>query len=318
MRQALFVLLATTALLGPLALAQSPSLGPDRDTGWGQEERTLEWRLGYTEATLTSIRNTTLGDDRWELAFDAKAATLRLVANGTRPDGVTGTEMAIRVRSLIEFHDGDGDGRLGLGDPVIQQILLTEGNGWIEGVRRADGQVEPHAHYMLRGARLDILFHPTATGILAGGGSPTATAFEVRVDSFPYLTDNRTHLALELRIDSPVSVAGSAVVSPSGPLRSFLAWESPDSSNATHAVTLQRYLGEPNDEWLLMFSQPREQQGSLSLALGVARLEPADSLPQILRQITGDWRFYVVGLIVAAVAVGVPLYRKVRQTEGPR
>lgn len=319
MRRALLSVLALALLLGPLAvLAQSPSLGPRRDTAWEQEGRSLEWRLGYTDALLTSKRDTALAQDRWDLAIDARTGTLRLNATGVRPDGNTSTQLAVRVRSLIEYQDGDGDGRFGLGDPVVQQILLSDGNGWVESVRRPDGQVEPHLHYWLKGARLDILFHPTSNGTVTGGGSPTATAFEIRVGSFPYLSDNQTHLAVEFRVDGPLEVAGSALATPAGALRSFLAWQTPEGNVSVPGVTLQQYLGEPSHEWLLLVSQPRHSFGPLPMAVGIARIEAEATFPEILRQITGDWRLYVAGLLVASIAVGLPLYRKMRDGPGGR
>lgn len=304
-------------LVPTLAQAQSPSFAA-RDPSWGAEERDLGFTYDFAGFTITSSRNSTAAQDNWTLQFDARAALLRLTANGTRPDGATGTALSVRLRSLVEFQDLDGDGRLGLGDPVLQQLLFAEGSsGWIETVRRADGSLEPVAHYWLKGARVDVQFHPTRNGTIGSGGSPVATPFDVAVSSFPYLSDNRTYLALELRVESPVAVVGDALGTMDGPLRSFLAWSAPraDGNATALGVTMQRYLGQPAPQWLLTVSQPRDTVAPLSLVLGVARVPPSDTIPEILRQISGDWRFYMLGLLVAGLVVGWPIYRRMQTVE---
>lgn len=323
MRGVPIVLIAVGLLLSPgVASSQAPSLGPRVDEDWALEERTLQSRVSFTDLSLTSSRNSTLAADEWDLAFDARQASLFLAANGSRPDGPTSATLGLRIRSLIEFQDQDGDGRLGLGDPIVQQMLLTDGqSGWVESVTRPDGQVEPHVRYWAQGANLEVVFRPTAHGTVTGGGSPTAVPLEVRVLSFPYLTDNRTHLALELRIDSPVAVSGNGLATPDGALRTFLAWApgtAADGNETPLGVTLQRYLGGATPQWLLALSQPRESADAVHLAVGVARVAPGETLPDILKQISGDWRFYVLGVLVAAAVVGWPLYRRLRGPEVPR
>lgn len=316
MRQPCLLACLVSFLLLSAGSAQGQTF-PRRDTAWELEERELTTTFGWNEFSFRSQRNTTMGQDEWSLHFDARDALLRFEVNASRP--AAAASLDVRLRSLIEFQDHDEDGRLGLGDPVVQQLLFSDGaSGWVESVRRADGRMEPVAHYWLKGARVDVAFHASRDGTIGGGGSPTAAPFDVRVSSFPYLTDNRTHLALELRVEGPAAVAGDALASPDGVLRSYLGWQEPldAAGNATaFGITLQRYLGDPAPQWLVVLSQPRESAAAMHLVVGVARVPPADTIPQILRQISGDWRLYVVGALVAGLAVGWPLYRRA-QTNG--
>lgn len=299
-------------LLAPLiAQAQAPSFGA-RDKAWELETRELDLQSQTSGFTYTSVRNSTLGTDTWRLQFDAASASFVLDVNATRPQAAE-VQLKARLRSLIEFQDLDGDGRLGLGDPVVQQFLFADGGGWIETLSHPDGSREPVAHYWLRGARVDINFHALANGTWGPSGSPTAMPFEVRIQSFPYATDNQTNLALEWRVQTPVVPSGHALATPNQPLRAYLAWTPPvDSAGnvSEFGVTLQQYLGQPAPQWLITLSEPREAAGTVQLVIGVARVTPEPTIQKILRDISGDWRFYVLGLLVAGLAVGWPLYRR--------
>lgn len=314
-----FALVGLSLLLLPLlAQAQSPSFAAERETAWENESRHLQLQSQTSGFTYTSSRNSTLGSDVWRLSFDAATATLRYSVNATAPRPQD-SQLHIVFRRLIEFQDLDGDGRFSLGDPVVQQLLFSEGGGWIETVQDRNGERTPVAHYWMRGARVDLTFQAVANGTTDAGATPTLVPAAVRIQSFPFQSDNLTHVALELRVLSPVSPAGSAVASPTPQTRSFLSWTGPRDAtgNATpFGVSLHQYLGQPNPQWVVTLSEPRENVESFDLYLGVARLKPAETIPQIIREISGDWRFYVLGLMAAGLVIGWPLYQRLRLKEG--
>jgi hypothetical protein len=142
---------------------------------------------------------------------------------------------------------------------------------------------------------------------------PVDVRLQFRIESFWYLSNNLTMLALDARWQTPMlAVAGELNTLDEG-LGFRHAWDSNATINAAPVsigTTVHSYGRTGNPEEAIFFAYPNGTNIRHDTTLGAFRLVPNESsIPEgILRSIQGSWPLYLVGLVGTAALVAGPIY----------
>lgn len=321
MRRILLAALAL-ALLAPSAAAAT------EDVAWRLDQRLVSMSAVPGGFTFLSSRDSALGDDVLSGSFDQQAGRLD-VRMATREPDRSEAVLSLSWTTLVEYRDADGDGRLGLADPVLQRIELARLPSTTSVAPILGGQ-SATATYTLpangtdgplpvpseRGSlRLAFTLVTTPTTVAGASLVPAQLGLSAEVRSFPYQAgDSRLALVSHVATSAPRldhDVGGVAVTQ--GNLTFRLAWAEVATADGVAQPAPSTGTSEQADRATLVQSWPRgeqvEQDGGMTAQRwtdGAAAL--VDALPP------GDWRFYTLGVAVVAVGLGVPSLRRLRES----
>ncbi len=297
---ALALALALLAV-APLALASDEG---ERDARWSEEPRTVAaWPTGSGFA-LRSERASGLADDEMSATYDAQAARLDVGLSASAPEDAE-AGLALVLHGVTEYRDLDGDGRLGPADEVVRRVAVAgtpavgsaeglPGGGW----RATSVHTLSPANLAAGPTRLEVAVEarPDATD----GRAPTRLDVAVRLlDGW---ARNGTHLALEAGLDSdsvPAGVGADSARVGDGPLDLALAWQD-GRGTVTEAVAPRTAT--------FVRSQPAGNDVTFPAAVSAAwrpTAEPGGGA-------AGSVAFYLGAAAVAAAAVAVPAWRRLR------
>lgn len=320
-------LAATLAALAALSAVHVAGDHPqDRlDTAWAHLLRTVE----VTEVDQGGFAATSRaadGGDLLRVSYDAVAGHLRVAYEPTQTN-LTPMQLDLDLHALVEFEDLDGDGRLSLGDPLVQQVRL-EGLRYMEfDARRADGFHNITYRYPLPPAytgNLIVSFLLPENASAVANRSTAAVHVEHRLRGFAFQgSDSLVALHTRLTSDLGVRVTSGAVESATSHQAGLYAWEqSVADGNGTQdlGVTAQPY-GPGGGEALVVFAYGHGADVRHGLSLGVERILPPAPLPAAAPVearptfIEGEWRVYLPALVLVMVGLGATVYWRVRQAQ---
>lgn len=307
----------------------------DEDANWAREERTLEFTHDEDGFFYQSHRVSNLGEDLIEGTFALDEATFTYRFVSTEPENETTLTADVQFARLVEYRDMNFDGRYGLGDRPVQTIRMPDVQGETMNVR---GGVTDDVY------RVDVVYPLNDSGIPVGGSEaldqqtltiefvvaptthveegqtiqPTQAWFKVRVNNFDY-QENDTRLAMVtgLTANRALDPADSQVRGVEGFHDVVYRWQASSSSGLLRDVHLVQdtAAGDAAAQTAdVIFSYARGPQAGHSASVETVRYE-AHMLPELLEPLlTGDWRFYSVGILISLAAVAGPAYAKTRRS----
>lgn len=335
------ILLLVVPALGAPASAQEVVL----DSEWRQEERDLTFTRVAEGFLAKSSRESDLGNDELDISFILDDGTLRMDYVSKEPGNETVLVMKYTVLSLVEFRDGDGNGRYGFGDEVVQRIHLEDmDHSHSAEPFLSDGRVATATYTFpddedndtgplgdprpgLLPGHLALRFYIVPTTQSFGGSqvTPLEVKFDVEIDRFPFEGEaDDTVLALETRFEAnrPIGNAewtDDALQVPDGYFRGFLSWTDHaevDDERRPVGVTTQSFVSNGEDEdsssRTVAFTYPQGDKIVHDPEMGVVRYQAA-FVDVVERLVRGDWLLYGLGLVVAVLAVGVPAGIRLRE-----
>ena len=235
-------------------------------------------------------------------AFDADAATLDFAVDGL-------DRLGLDLEAVLEFQDLDGDGRLSLGDPIVQRFAFADLRASSMRVDETDGATTVTVQYTgfsFNAPRLTVTLR--LVGAADDHQAPTEAVLGLRIDSCRFQSDNATQAAIDLRGHRVLDLRGDAAVRESFPWLAYQAW-----GNETDP-TLQPYGADGGSETLMVFSAPREQTLDETLTLGVLRLQEEEVIepPGFLENLRlSDWRLWAIGVLVVGLVILVSTARQI-------
>lgn len=320
---ALALMAALAALLAaPLGAAQEPV----EDVAWRLDARVVAMAAQGDAFTFSSSRASELGDDLLSGAFQPDPPRLQARFTAQDPDP---TEAVLQVewRELVEYRDADGDGRLGLADPVVQRIPLA-GLSSSTAVAPVLGGRSATVTYTLPSnssgssplpvpgddPTLRIIVTLVGSPATIGGRSlvPTDLGLAVQLHRFPY-ADDSSLVALVSEVASPAAVeTGSGQVGVEAQALSFrLGWDAARADGVASPASATATSASPGRAQMVQ-SLPRGDDASQDGSIRTQRWTAADVLEALP---PGDWRFYALGVAAVAVGLGVPSLRRLRDRE---
>lgn len=324
----LLALLAIALLLVPLAGAAET----EEDVAWRTEPRSLDVRGHLAGFTFTSARDSALGADSLSGGFDAPSAHLTTALLATRPEP-NGIRLDVAWTGLAEYRDTDGDGLYGLADETVQSIAVPGlpqqtvvapalAGGDVVTVTyalpRNESQADPVIGGGLPGSQgtLRLAFTLVSTPATVDGRllRPTEVGLDAEVRDFPFQAgDTRLALVAEVTTDAASLDPADTGVSAAAGRNSWQAtWTPRARVDGAEAIAGWSSLASDTSQATAVLSLPRgeavSQQGSVSAhRMGEEVVVALRDLPP------GDWRFYAVGLAGAALALGVPSLRRLKE-----
>jgi hypothetical protein len=316
-------------LLAPLAGAAEG----EEDLAWRMESRTLQVRGHDGGFTFTSSRESALAADLLSGGFDASSARLTTALLASRPE-TSSLRLDVAWTGLAEYRDLDGDGLYGLADETVQSIavaglphqtvvtpLLAGGHTATvsytlpENGSRPDPVIGGGGIPGSRGAlRLTFVLVPVPTTVGASLVQPTEVRLGAEVRDFPFQAgDTRLAVVAEVSTDAAALEQAEQGVSASSGRNSWLAsWTPRARSDGAELVAGWSSLASEAGRATAVLSLPRgdsvSQEGSVSAhSFRAEVVEALRDLPP------GDWRVYALGLAGAAVALGVPSLRRLKE-----
>lgn len=315
MRIAAWVIAAT---LVPGAVG--PLLEPELDPAWSREDRQVSASWTPRTFALESTRDSEDAQDTIQVAFDRDDGVLRYTLDADRPDNVS-LDYHLRVHGLIEFEDLDGDGRYGLGDPVLKTFPVAEMSPEPVRVESLDGgRKEATASYRLPDHvqsrfQVEVLMTP---GRDVGAGAlldPTHVRLTLGVEDFPFEEDRATRLAADVRWDARLDRIDAGVADEQDRFLFRHRWD-PAAIVAGTSIpvntTVQSYTAASGDQTIVAFSYGDPEDLEHTSMVGTDRFS-SDLDDRIIRSIVGEWHLYLIGLAAAGLLVGVPLHLRRRE-----
>lgn len=234
--------------------------------------------------------------------------------------------LTLEYASVVEFRDMDGDGRLGIGDDVVRELVLSTAPGaTLQSVpRMQSGSYESVARYPLNGTgllpgvaeiRFIVLSEPAT--IEGETRSPSRVFIEAAVDSFPFQR-NDTRLAVKVRQTggTNLSAASDEIVSESAGGRLSYRWSrcvGRDGATLPVGPVVVEYPSGAAPRTATVFALPDgeriEHITSVGLAPAPTRpqgFEVADFLP------SGNWLVFGATALAASGTILVSAWRRVR------
>ena len=315
-------------LLAPFASAAEG----EEDLAWRVEARSLDVRGNDGGFTFTSSRDSALAEDVLSGAFDAQSARLTTALLATRPEAAS-LRLDVVWTAVAEYRDRDGDRLYGLADETVQSIaiaglpqqtvvtpLLAGGHTATvaytlpENGSRPDPVIGGGIPGSRGSLRLTFVLVPAPTTVGATLVQPTEVRLGAEVRDFPFQAGD-TLLAIlgEVSTDAATLESAEQGVSASSGQHSWLAsWAPRARSDGRELAAGWTSLASEAGRATAVLSLPRgdvvSQEGSVSAHS--FRAEVAE----VLRDLPpGDWRIYALGLAGAAVALGVPSLRRLKE-----
>ena len=295
-------------VLLPLLLLALPwtAAAADDEAQWAGEGRRVSATAQGGGFLLQSVRDSGLGADDLSAAYDPAAARLAITLAASEPAAAR-LGSALDLQAITEYQDRDGDGRLGPTDEVVRRVPLAgtpavssvepvPGGGW----RATVVHTLPASGLAAAPGRLEV--EVVARGEPEAGRDPTRLDVTMRVlDGWAGIG---SHLALEAALASDpaptrASIGADAARVRDGDLVLATAWqdgrgtvvEGDDPSSAT-----------------FVRSQPAGHVVSFPAAVSAGWRPAADASDGVV----GNVAFYVGAAIVAAAAVVLPTWRRLR------
>lgn len=317
------------------AAAEASPYRAEADADWAREERTLEFSHDSEGFSYQSHRASDLGEDLIEGEFDLDDALFTYRFISTQLENETTIETEVRFGRLVEYRDMDQDGRYGLGDRPVQTIrtadiedeTLTVRGGVTDDVYRAE-VVYPLHNGGLGGVGgsgalgepaliLEFVVAPNTHVEQGRSIQPTQASFEVRVHDFQY-QDNDTRLALITGVTSSQALdpAATDVAGSDGFHDVVYRWQSSSSSGILRDVHLVQDTAHGDaapQNADVIFSYARTQDVGHTASVEAVRYKAQAFAPIIEPLLTGDWRFYSVGILISLAAVAGPAYARLRR-----
>lgn len=289
------------AALAALALAGPAAAAPDAQQ-WAQEPRTVVAWPSADGFVVRSERDSAAGSDLLTAAYDSATARLDVGFNATRP-GPAGVASSLTVLAVWEFRDQDGDGRYGLGEPVVRRVEVPGTPATASTQARPGGVWRATALHTLAPGVLEVQLEARP----APAGSLDPTRLDLRVALQGVRAGNGTHLAIEAVLESNVqheALSADLVRLRDGNHTLATGWDPSTSGHVMEGtdplrVTLVRsaaaddrvaYDGAVTAAWA-----PQPAQRSLPFAV------PTGSLP-----------IYLGAAFVTLAALAIPAWRRLR------
>jgi hypothetical protein len=318
------------ALLAPLAGAAD---GEVEDLAWRAEPRALDVRGSDAGFTFTSSRDSALGRDVMSGAFDAGTVSLTAAVRTQEPEPGS-VRIDLAWTSLAEYRDIDGDGRYGLADETVQSVALASlahqtsvtpllGGGQTATVAYTLPENASEEDPILGGRlpeppgtlRLTFTFVPAPSTVAATPMHPVDIGLGTEVRDFPFQAgDSRLALVADVATDA-VALAddpSGGLSARLGQLSWLVAWAPTARVDGGEGVAAWSRVASEADRATAVLSLPRgdlvTQGGSVS-----AHSFRADVVEALRDLPPGDWRFYALGLAGAALALGVPSLRRLKE-----
>lgn len=324
---ALLPLALAALLLAPLAGAAEA----EEDTAWRLEARELDVRDNPSGFTFTSRRDSALGTDTLSGGFDANRAELTTALRADEPEPAS-LRMSVAWASLVEYRDADGDGQYGLADETVQEVAIAPlphqtamtpvlGGGRSVTVVYAlpenasdDGPVIGGLPSPRGSLRLSFTLVPAPGSVGGSGLEPTAVGLATEVRDFPFQAGD-TLLAVTAQVSTeaaPLEPQDGALAAATGRHSWVAAWTPRATTDGSEVLAGWAALASDAGHATAVLSLPRGDSVSQDGSVSAHRLR-ADVVEALRDLPPGDWRFYAVGLAGAAVALGVPSLRRLRE-----
>ncbi len=257
-------------------------------------------------------------------SFDLDTARFQLQAE--QSGAATPVRLTLEYASVVEFRDMDGDGRLGLGDDIVRELVLSAAAGaTLHSVpRMQSGSYESVARYPLNGTGLlpgvaEIRFIVLSEPASIGGEtrSPSRVFVEAAVDSFPFQR-NDTRLAVKVRQTggTNLSAGSDEIVSEGVGGRISYRWSrcvGREGATLPVGPVVVEYPSGAAPRTATVFALPDgeriEHMTSVGLApspTGPEGVEVTDFLPG------GHWLVFGATAVVASATILVSAWRRVR------
>lgn len=319
-------LLAIAALLLVPAAAGA---GAEGDAAWRSERRSLDVGGHSAGFSFTSARRSELATDTLSGGFDSPSAHLTVDLLAAEPE-VARVRLDVTWTGLIEYRDADGNGRYGLADETVQHVRLP-GLPQQTAVRPVlGGGSTATVTYTLPGNasqpdplvglpqapgvfRLVFTLVPDTAGVGLSAQEPTDVRLRTEVRGFPFQAgDTRLAVVADIATDAAVLEPTAGGLAAASASHGWTAdWARSASSDGAEVAAAVSSLADDADRATAVLSLPRgddvSQEGSVSA-------HHVQTVAEILRSLPpGDWRFYAVGLAGAALALGIPSLRRLRE-----
>ncbi len=179
------------------------NVSDDEDDAFEDAPRSLEVD---EEDDAFEIRSFGAQGDRIRVRFEARDGDLRL--DFVVPEsGATEIQLEVAFEAVLEFVDGNGDGRFDLGEQVVQRFDVDDMpfnvpilEGLDEGHRIEVSYVSSFT------LRLVFYVFPTETMVNGTLVKPTQVKFDIGIDGFPLMQED-TFLAVETKLKTEVEPA---------------------------------------------------------------------------------------------------------------
>lgn len=298
------VLLIALALLAPAALATAAPSGDE----WSEERRTVTAWPDGGGFVVRSSRDSADATDEFAVDYDARAARLDITLQAQDPKE-TVLASTLAIHAITEFTDSDGDGRHGLGEPLVRRVEVP-GTPAVSSVEAlADGGWRATSVHTLPPPQVDLSGTSRLEVVLearpqpSGGKDPTRLDLSLRVlDGW---ARNGTHLAVEAALSSPASspdkVTPDLVRLRDGGHALATTWQ--DGGGTVVA-------GEDERSVTFVRAQPASHLVSFPAALS-ASWDPARASDGI-HVPGGNVALYLGAAVLAAAAFALPAWRRLR------
>lgn len=318
-----------TVVLGVPAAAEEQAQDGGGDDRWASETRELEFQRDNDGFAFTSTRDTDRAHDVIEGRYDLETATYHLSLVDEPEEGTEGivpesnetwVSMDLAFVELIEYRDIAQDGGFSpTSDEIVRRVPLedyrtptlgttTTGNGT---------HVATVTFPFSSGGEFELAFHVAPETYRHGDEplAPTVSAFDVRLNDYPFKEENTT-VALHTRLSSTPATErnngdNSLQVPPDTdqPFEGQYAWESSlDGSNTTNATIVEWPSGGQEgaaSTTNVLFAYPRSD--SIHHAGTVGFAEPP-TLKENVLSLVGNWYVFSIALVGTTALVGGSMY----------
>lgn len=285
-------------LVWGLLLVWLPIASSLSDPG-GIEDST--WRDGWTvQAQAQADRfswTATRDNETITGAFDPDARSLRF---GLADHALS--DVGFTLQAVVEFQDHDGDGRFSLGDPVIQQHRFDDLN-----LNRIVAHGEGGNHQFE--ARFWTWNGPTVVmTTTVDADQPTEFGVDLVVESYRFLSDNNTRLAIDLRIHDVLALDAGGLREQDGLVARY-EWH--NTTTGPMGVTFQPYGAGAGHQTILVFAHPPVAGASQHLDIGLLQREPARDDGFLEELSLANWRLWAIGVLVMGTIGLVSIARSI-------
>lgn len=323
-----WLLLALVALasLAPVAHADEHDAARIKQQ-WADERRQDTLDLAHDGFTYESVRDTDLAADRLEATFDLDAARFGLDFTADTPDGTNTLTLTLDDWALIEYEDLDGDGTLGLGEPVLQRHDAAA----TADPRLSRSSTGPITHLQAtydlpEGGEWHLVFHLTDRPAATDDGTlrPTQIKYDLQVERYPYTSDTSL-LAIQQRVTASTDADADRTDLPrllfaEEGHQAYLQWVdiATVDGRARDIETTVARAAFPTDtpgavsESTVTFHYPRGDTIVHDPTLGVMLLD-LDALRARVQQVLGSIPWLTVGIIAGIATVAVTLGPRLRR-----